>query len=67
MGEVSNTGSIDRETRTSVLSGVSEATRSERHQGNLGDPRLGWGKDQQETIPIRKRNGIDEAGSRIPS
>jgi len=42
MGEVSNTGSTDRGMRASVLSGVSEATRSERHQGNLGDPRPGW-------------------------
>jgi len=42
MGEVSNDSSIDRKSRTAVLSGVSEATRSERRQCNLGDPRLGW-------------------------
>ena len=42
MGEVSNGDSMGREMRFIILSGVSEATRSERHQGNLGDPRLGW-------------------------
>jgi len=42
MGEVSNGDSIGREKRFTILSGVSEVTRSERHQSNLGDPPLGW-------------------------
>ncbi len=42
MGDVSNSGLIGREMRAAVLSGVSEVTRSERHQCNLGGPPLDW-------------------------
>jgi hypothetical protein len=38
MGEVSNDDTIDREMSIVVLSGVSEATRSDRWQRNLGGP-----------------------------
>jgi len=40
MGEVSNGDSIGREMRFTILSGVPEATRSDSHQCNLGDPPL---------------------------
>jgi len=68
MGEVSTDDTIGREKSIVRLSGVSEVTRSERHQRNLGDPssRLGV-KVQQEARLIRKRNNIDERGSRTRS
>jgi hypothetical protein len=40
MGEVGDEDSIGREMRVIILSGVSGATRSDRHQCNLGDPTL---------------------------
>ena len=42
MGEVSTDDTIGREKSIVGLSGVSEVTRSERDQRNLGDPPLGW-------------------------
>ena len=51
MGEVSNGDSVDREMRIAILSGVSEVTRSERHQGNSGSPPLDW-KRFEETDTV---------------